>query len=148
MKNTLSYHGHVNRGVCRVGADGLLKNIVETRQIEKTAFGAQAPAEGGGMEKFTGEEVVSMNLWGFKPSCFSFLGEEFRNFIDAHGMDPKSELDIPTSIDKFVKSGQVTIKILMSNDRWFGVTYREDKPYVVESINAMISKGIYPAALY
>jgi hypothetical protein len=148
MKNTLSDHGHVNRGVCRVGTDGLLRNIVETRQIEKTAFGAQAPMENGEMEKFTGEEVVSMNLWGFKPSCYKFLGEEFRNFIDEKGMDLKSELDIPTSIDKFVKSRQVSIKILMSNERWFGVTYREDKPYVVESINSMISKGIYPDKIY
>lgn len=148
MKNTLSDHGHVNRGVCRVGSDGYLRKIVETRQIEKTATGAQAPMEGGEMEKFTGEEVVSMNLWGFKPSCYGFLGEEFRNFINEKGMDLKSELDIPTSIDKFVKSGQISIKILMSNERWFGVTYREDKPHVVESIGSMIRKGIYPRNLY
>jgi hypothetical protein len=148
LKNTLSDHGHVNRGVCKVGPDGLLQNIVETRQIEKTSFGAQAPLADGSMEKFTGEEVVSMNLWGFKPTCYDFLGSEFRNFINEKGMDLKSELDIPTSIDKFVKSGQVTIKILMSNERWFGVTYREDKPYVVESLNSMISKGIYPSRIY
>jgi hypothetical protein len=63
-------------------------------------------------------------------------------------MDPKSELDIPTSVDKFVKSGEITIKILMSSERWFGVTYREDKPYVVDSINNMISKGVYPSKIY
>jgi hypothetical protein len=63
-------------------------------------------------------------------------------------MDLKSELDIPTSVDKFVKSGQITIKILMSDERWFGVTYREDKPFVVKSINEMIDKGIYPRRLY
>ncbi len=148
MKNTLSDHGHVNRGVCKVGPDGLLKNIVETRQIEKTSFGAQAPDGKEGMERFTGDEVVSMNLWGFKPSCYDFLGKEFRNFINEYGMDLKSELDIPTSIDKFVKSGEVRIKILMSNERWFGVTYREDKPYVVESINNMISRGIYPSKIF
>lgn len=148
LKNTLSDHGHVNRGVCRVGADGLLKNIVETRQIEKRSFGAQAPGVDGGIEKFTGDEIVSMNLWGFKPSCYGFLGEEFLNFINANGMDLKSELDIPTSIDKFVKNGQVKIRILMSNDRWFGVTYREDKPFVVESINDMIKRGIYPPKIY
>lgn len=147
MKNTLSDHGHVNRGVCRVGEDGLLRNIVETRQIEKTSEGAKAPRPDGTYELFTGDEIVSMNLWGFKPSCYSFLGEEFRNFINEKGMDPKSELDIPTSIDKFVKSGQVTIRILMSNERWFGVTYREDKPFVVESINGMIKKGIYPSKI-
>lgn len=148
MKNTLSDHGHVNRGVCSVGADGLLKNIVETRQIEKTPYGAQAPCGDGQMKIFTGNEVVSMNLWGFKPSCFSFLGEEFRNFIVANGMDLKSELDIPTSVDKFVKNGKISIKILMSNERWFGVTYREDKPSVVNSIKDMISKGIYPSKIY
>jgi hypothetical protein len=89
-----------------------------------------------------------MNLWGFKPSCFDFLGREFREFIDEKGMDLKSELDIPTSVDKFVKSGEITIKILMSNERWFGVTYREDKPFVVDSINDMIRKGIYPRSIY
>jgi dTDP-glucose pyrophosphorylase len=148
MSNTLSDHGHVNRGVCRVGKDGLLVNIVETRQIEKIPGGAQAPDADGTMQKFSGDEVVSMNLWGFKPSCYTFLEREFRNFINEKGMDPKAELDIPTSVDKFVKSGEITIKILMSNDRWFGVTYREDKPYVVESIKNMVSKGIYPAKIY
>jgi UTP-glucose-1-phosphate uridylyltransferase len=138
LGNTLSDHGHVNRGVCGVGDDGLLKNIVETRQIEKTSSGAVAPGPDGKTLYFTGNEVVSMNLWG----------KEFRNFINNHGMDLKSELDIPTSVDKFVKNGQITIKILMSNERWFGVTYREDKPFVVESINKMISKGIYPSKIY
>ena len=148
MGNTLSDHGHVNRGVCGVGDDGLLKNIVETRQIEKTGNGAIAPGPDGNTLNFTGNEVVSMNLWGFKPSCFNFLGKEFRNFINKHGMDLKSELDIPTSVDMFVKNGEITIKILMSNERWFGVTYREDKPFVVESIRKMISKGIYPSSIY
>jgi hypothetical protein len=146
--NTLSDHGHVNRGVCGVGEDGLLKNIVETRQIEKTSTGATAPGHDGKILQFTGNEVVSMNLWGFKPSCYDYLGMEFRSFINNHGMDLKSELDIPTSVDKFVKNGQITIKILMSNERWFGVTYREDKPYVIESINKMISRGVYPSKIY
>lgn len=148
MGNTLSDHGHVNRGVCRVDDRGFLVNIVETRQIEKTPSGAQAPGQDGKMQQFTGNEVVSMNLWGFKSSCFDFLGREFREFIDKHGMDLKSELDIPTSIDRFVKNGEITIKILMSNERWFGVTYREDKPFVVESIGEMIRRGVYPETIY
>jgi dTDP-glucose pyrophosphorylase len=148
LGNTLSDHGHVNRGVCQAGSDGLLKKIVETRQIEKTKEGAIAPGPDGKQLNFTGNEIVSMNLWGFKPSCYDFLGKEFRNFIDNYGMDLKSELDIPTSVDKFVKNGEITIKILMSNERWFGVTYREDKPFVVESIKKMIRKGIYPARIY
>ncbi len=148
LGNTLSDHGHVNRGVCQVDENDLLKNIIETREIIKTKNGAEAPGKNGEVIHFTGNEIVSMNLWGFKPSCYEFLGKEFRNFIDEHGMDPKSELDIPTSVDKFVKSGEITIKILMSNERWFGVTYREDKPFVVESIKKMIRKGIYPARIY
>jgi NDP-sugar pyrophosphorylase family protein len=148
LGNTLSDHGHVNRGVCKAGDDGLLRHIVETRQIEKTREGATAPGPDGNPIQFTGNEIVSMNLWGFKPSCYDFLGKEFRNFIDNFGMDLKSELDIPTSVDKFVKNGEITIKILMSNERWFGVTYREDKPFVVESIKKMIRKGIYPARIY
>lgn len=148
MGNTLSEHGHVNRGVCRADENGLLSNIVETRQIEKTEDGAKAPRPDGSFEKFTGYEIVSMNLWGFKPSCFSFLGDEFRYFINKSGMELKSELDIPTSVDKCVKNGEITIKILMSNEKWFGVTYREDKPFVVENINNMIAKGVYPAKIY
>jgi hypothetical protein len=148
LGNTLSEHGHVNRGVCGVGKGQILKNIVETRQIEKTKDGAVAHRPDGKIQHFSGNEVVSMNLWGFKPSCFHFLGKEFRNFIEANGMDPKSELDIPTSVDKFVKSGEIRIKILMSDDRWFGVTYREDKPFVVDNINKMIAKGVYPGILF
>jgi len=148
LGNTLSEHGHVNRGVCKAGEDGFLSDIVETRQIEKTKEGAVAPGPDGKPLYFTGNEIVSMNLWGFKPSCYDFLGKEFRNFINKYGMDPKSELDIPTSVDKFVKNGEITIQILMSNERWFGVTYREDKPFVVDSIKKMIRKGIYPARIY
>ena len=148
LGNTLSEHGHVNRGVCKAGSDGLLQGIVETRQISKTHDGAVAPGPDGKELNFTGNEIVSMNLWGFKPSCYDFLGEEFRNFIIRSGMDLKSELDIPTSVDKFVKNGDIRIKVLMSNERWFGVTYREDKPFVVNSIREMIRKGTYPARIY
>jgi len=148
MKNTLSEHGNVNRGVCSTGNDGLLKSVVETINIEKTSFGAQAPDANGKMQKFTGEEIVSMNLWGFKQSCFKFLEEEFRSFINKSGMDLKSELYIPTSLDRFVRNGQITIKVLMTNEKWFGVTYREDKPSVVESIKKMVSEGVYPAKIY
>lgn len=148
LGNTLSDHGNVNRGVCKVGSDGLLQNIAEVRQIEKTHDGAKAPGSDGKDIHFDGNEIVSMNLFGFKPGCYDFLGKEFRNFINKNGMDLKSELDIPTSLDIFVKNGNITIKILQTNERWFGVTYREDKPFVVESIRKMIRKGVYPARIY
>jgi NDP-sugar pyrophosphorylase family protein len=148
LGNTLSDHGHVNRGVCKVGQDGLLQHIVETRQIEKINGGAKAPGPDGQDLLFTGNEIVSMNLFGFKPSCYDYLRKEFREFINNKGMDLKAELDIPTSLDKFVKNGTIRIKVLMSNEKWFGVTYREDKPHVVENIKKMIRRGVYPARIY
>lgn len=148
LGNTLSDHGHVNRGICQAGEDGYLQKIVETRQIEKTSKGAKAPGPDGNELYFTGDEIVSMNLFGFKPTCYSFLRKEFTQFINNYGFDLKAELDIPTSLDKFVKNGEIRIKILMSNEKWFGVTYREDKPLVVENIRKLIRKGIYPARIY
>jgi NDP-sugar pyrophosphorylase family protein len=147
LGNTLSDHGTVNRGVCNVDDSGLLRNIVEVLKIEKTPEGAKAPSSTGEL-KFSGNEIVSMNLFGFKPSCFDILRNDFREFIARNGMDPKSELLIPATLDRFIKKGEITIKVLMSNERWFGVTYREDKPFVVESIKEMIRKGVYPEAIY
>ncbi|NLA49835.1 MAG: NTP transferase domain-containing protein [Bacteroidales bacterium] len=148
LGNTLSDHGYVNRGVCNVDSNGLLKNMVEVLKIEKTDGGAKAPAPDGGEQYFTGNEIVSMNLFGFKPGCFKILKEDFRNFIDEHGMDTRSELLIPDSLDRYIRKGDIRIKVLMSNDRWFGVTYREDKPYVVENIRKMVQEGVYPEKIY
>lgn len=148
LGNTLSDHGHVNRGICKVSNDGFLVNIVETRGIEKRPDGVFAPDTEGKINQYTGEEIVSMNLFGFKPTCYKYLNMEFSNFLRERITDPKAELDIPTSLDKFVKKGEITIQILRSSSRWFGVTYREDKPYVVESIRKMVDAGVYPEKLF
>lgn len=149
LENTLSEHGDVNRGVCSVSKDDYLEHIVETRKIGKTTTGIKAPnPEGGEDLLFTGDEVVSMNLWGFKPSCFKFLNEEFTEFIHKYGQELKSELDIPTSVDRFVKNGEMKIKILHTDEKWFGVTYKDDKPFVVNSLRSMVDKGIYPESIY
>lgn len=148
MGNTLSDHGHVNRGVCKVSKSGLLEEVVETRKISKTDKGVFAPGQDGKELQFTGNEVVSMNLWGFKPSIYNLLETEFISFLKHGIQDPTAELDIPTSVDKYVKSGEITIKVLPTGGKWFGVTYREDKPFVVDSINNMVEAGIYPAKLF
>ena len=148
LGNTLSDHGHVNRGICKVSDDGFLVNIVETRGIEKRPDGIFAPDTEGKINQYTGDEIVSMNLFGFKPSCYKYLNMEFSNFLRERISDPKAELDIPTSLDKFVKKGEITIQILRSNSRWFGVTYREDKPFVVEGIRKMVDAGVYPEKLF
>jgi NDP-sugar pyrophosphorylase family protein len=148
LGNTLSEHGHVNRGICKVSSEGLLEQIVETRGIEKRPDGIFAPDADGKIRQYTGDEIVSMNLFGFKPSCYRYLNIEFSNFLNERIYDPKAELDIPTSLDKFVKQGEITIQVLMSNSHWFGVTYREDKPFVVESIRKMVDAGVYPEKLF
>ncbi|MFZ2287220.1 MAG: NTP transferase domain-containing protein [Bacteroidales bacterium] len=148
LGNTLSDHGHVNRGICRVSDDGFLMNMVETRGIEKRPDGIFAPDTEGKINQYTGNEIVSMNLFGFKPSVYRYLNIEFSNFLRERISDPKAELDIPTSLDKFVKKGEITIRILSSNSQWFGVTYREDKPFVVESIRKMVEAGVYPEKLF
>lgn len=148
LGNTLSDHGHVNRGVCKVDSDSLLQDIVEVLQIEKTRNGARAPGPDGKEILFTGGEIVSMNFFGFKPSCFNYLKEDFGDFISKRGMELKSELLIPNTLDKYIKKGDIKIRVLMSNEKWFGVTYREDKPFVVESIRKMIREGVYPVRIY
>ncbi len=148
MGNTLSAHGHVNRGVCGVNENGNLINIVETRKIEMRSDGIFAPAAKGREVEFTGEEIVSMNLFGFKPSCFKYLEEEFVNFIERSADDINAELDIPTSLDVYVKKEEISIKILMTEERWFGVTYREDRPFVVSSLQDMVDEGVYPEKLW
>jgi dTDP-glucose pyrophosphorylase len=148
LGNTLSDHGTVNRGVCNVDQEGMLRNIVEVLKIAKTPGGAKAPAPDGSESAYSGDEIVSMNLFGFKPSCFDILHEDFSDFITKHGSDPKSELLIPATLDRYIKNGDIRIKVLMSNERWFGVTYREDKPFVVESVREMINRGVYPESIY
>lgn len=148
LGNTLSDHGHVNRGICSVSNTGFLQNMVETRGIEKRPDGVFAPDAQGNINKYTGDEVVSMNLFGFKPTVYKYLNMEFSSFLKEKIGDFKAELDIPTSLDKFVKKGEITIQILRSNSHWFGVTYREDKPFVVESIRKMVDQGIYPEKLF
>jgi hypothetical protein len=122
--------------------------MVETRSIEKRPDGIFAPDAQGHIRQYTGEEIVSMNLFGFKPSCYKYLNYEFKTFLRERISDLKAELDIPTSLDKFVKKGEITIQILKSSSQWFGVTYREDKPFVVESIRKMVDAGIYPEKLF
>ncbi len=148
MGNTLSDHGDVNRGVCKVDNKGQLVDIVETREIVKRKDGIFAPAADGGMKQFREDDIVSMNLWGFKTSCFKYLEDEFIRFINRNSSNIKAELDIPTSMDVYVKKGEIAIDVLMTDSKWMGVTYQNDKPFVIEGIKKMISEGVYPEKLW
>ncbi len=148
LKNTLSDHGSVARGVSRVDANNYLTHIVEMTKIEPDGSGAKNTEPDGKVTKLTGDEAVSMNFWGFTPALFPQLKVEFENFLKKAGGQEKSECYIPATVGELVTAGKAKVKVLRSPDSWFGVTYREDRPVVVESIRKLIAKGDYPEKLW
>jgi NDP-sugar pyrophosphorylase family protein len=148
LRNTLSDFGSVARGVCQVSDDGYLEHIAELTKVERDGNGARNTDAAGKVTKLTGDEPVSMNYWGFTPQVFDQLRENFDKFLEGSGTDLKSECYIPNTVGELVRDGQTRVKVLHSRDSWFGVTYREDRPRVVESIRGLIAKGIYPEKLW
>ena len=148
LKNTLSDFGSVARGVSRVDANNYLTNIVEMMKIERDGSGAKNTDADGKITKLNGDEAVSMNFWGFTPALFPQLEVEFEKFLKRADAEQKSECYIPATVGDLVTSGQAKCKVLRSSDSWFGVTYREDRPQVVESIRRLVAKGDYPEKLW
>ena len=148
LKNTLSDHGTVARGVCRQNDKGYLTDIQELLKIAKTESGAQNIADDGTVTKLTGDEPVSMNMWGFTPSIFPQLETLFKKFLTEKGQELKSECYIPLSLGEIVKSGEGDCAVLRTTSSWFGVTYREDKPIVQASIQKLVNDGSYPSNLW
>jgi len=148
LKNTLSDHGSVARGVSRTDASQYLTSIVEMLKIEPDGTGAKNTDADGKITKLTGDEAVSMNFWGFTPALFPQIKAAFENFLKKSGGELKSECYIPSTVGDLVTGGQAKVKVLRSPDSWFGVTYREDRPTVVESIRKLVAKGDYPAKLW
>lgn len=148
LRNTLSDYGAVSRGVCECDEQMFLKKIVERKAIEKHAGGARY-FDANGAERFlTGDEIVSMNLWGFQPSIFDHFQSSFDLFLRGQGDQNSSELLIPSVADGLVKSGKATVKALRTDDSWFGVTYRRDRPIAIECIRRLIDEGAYPERLW
>ena len=148
LKNTLSDNGGVTRGICMVNEEGMLENIVETHNIEKR--GNKAVVINGNTEKtINSESIVSMNMWGFKPDFFPILANEFEKFLSELCMtDLKSEFLLPTIIGEQLEKKKISVKVLQSFDEWFGVTYKEDKDYVIESFGKLIDAGVYQEELF
>ena len=144
LRNTLSEHGTVSRGVCEMDGAGDLRSVVERLKIEKKGSGAVAHEEGSPDLPLTGDEIVSMNMFGFTPTVFELLEERFAAFLREHGRDMKQEFLLPREVNAMVAARQATVRVLSSRAVWFGITYREDKEYVVESIRRLIRGGDYP----
>jgi hypothetical protein len=147
LKNTLSDHGTVARGVCETDARGFLTDIRELLQVRRTVGGVEDIGPGG-PTMLTGDEPVSLNMWGFTPHIFPQLDAGFRGFLAAHGTEQKSECYIPMSVGELVKSGRATCEVLRTTSSWFGATYSEDKAIVQQSLAALVRAGEYPAALW
>ena len=144
LKNTLSDNGAVTRGICRMNEEGYLTGVDETSGIEKTPEGAQA-----GGKIIDAESLVSMNMWGLTPEFADMLEKGFVEFFgDIAGNEMKAEYLLPIFIDSLLKQGKVNVKVLPTQDRWFGVTYQEDKPVVVESFAKLIEAGVYQKDLF
>jgi hypothetical protein len=148
MANTLSDHGAVARGLCAVDPGGMLKGVEEHTRLEKDGTGGREPMPDGSFRHFTGQEPVSMNFWGFRPTLFDHLQERFQRFLAARGQDPKAEFFIPEVVDELIREGRATVRVLDTPDRWFGVTYREDMAAVVQRIRQLVAAGEYPPSLW
>lgn len=148
LKNTLSDNGGVTRGVCSVSEDGMLDDVVETSDITKIDGGAGVPDGNGGFTPINAESYVSMNFWGLTPEFIDTLEESFIDFLsNVKEGDIKCEFLLPTIIDNLIKSKKATVKVLETNDKWFGVTYKEDAPIVVDAFKKLVSDGVYPEKL-
>lgn len=148
LNQTLSEHGSVSRGLCATDAAGRLKSITEIPKIEKTPNGARFTDAAGRVQFLTGQEIVSMNCWGFTPAIFDELDTEFRAFLQQRGTDPKAEMYLPTVVSDLNQRGQAKIALHRSTDAWFGLTYREDLASAQAAIEALVAAGRYPAPLW
>ena len=146
LLDTLSEHGGVARGVCRV-RDRWLEDIEELFEIARHGDGLRGRGREG-LRSLSGEEPASMNLWGFRPGIFALLGERFEAFLRAQGADPKAEFLVPAAVNDLIHAGRVRVRMLETRSRWFGVTHRDDLPRVRAEIAALVSAGAYPAPLW
>jgi NDP-sugar pyrophosphorylase family protein len=148
LRDTLSDFGSVARGICTVDASGYLSQIVELKGIERVGGHAVNTDEAGQETKLSGNEAVSMNMWGFTPQVFPQLLDQFQEFLYEHAGDPKAECYIPSTINELIANGEARVKVLPGSGSWFGVTYREDRPHAVANIRRLVEGGYYPNGLW
>ena len=145
LKNTLSDNGSVTRGICEMDAQSNLTKVVETKNIVKTTDGAEA--DGVALDL---ESLVSMNMWGLTPDFLRLLDEGFVEFFaqEVPASPLKAEYLIPTFVGQLLQEGKLIVKVLRTDDSWYGMTYKEDVPAVKESFRKMLEKGVYREDLF
>ncbi len=148
LRQTLSDHGSVARGVCSVDSQGFLTGVEELTKIEKDGSAAVNINPDGSRRALSGNEIVSMNYWGFSPTIFAHLERLFKSFLDAHITEEKSEFYLPFAVNDLIAAGTSKVKVLKTPDSWFGVTYRPDREKVVSGIEELVSTDMYPEKLF
>lgn len=144
---TLSDYGSVSRGVCKVSADGYLEEIIERTKVLREGE-AIVYEEDEKQYPLSLDTRVSMNFWGFTPEMFKISEELFRDFAHANKDNPKAEFFIPLVADSLLSSETADFKVVPTDSKWFGVTYKEDKPIVQASIDQLVKDGVYPENLW
>jgi len=148
LANTLSEHGSVSRGVCSVDDNGYLTGLVECPRISKTPNGPQYKDALGKTISLPPDAIASMNYFGFTPSVFTALNDQFQDFLKKIGSDIDAEYFLPTVVDTMIQQGQARVKVLPTDETWFGVTYAEDKTQFKEKIQELTDAGRYPVSLW
>ena len=148
LERTLSEFGTVSRGVCVTSQEGFLEDVVERTSIERSANGIVFREGNKDAVVLPEGTIVSMNCWGFTPSFFNYLNKGFTDFIRKNYENLKSEFYIPSMVNQLIHGGKAKVKVLSCDEQWFGMTYQEDRAYVVESIRHLIRKGEYPQKLW
>jgi len=148
LRSTLSPHGSVARGVCVTDAQGHLQSIRELTKILPVGDHVENQDGTEPPERLTGEEPVSMNMWGFTPALFPQLETAFVQFLEREGRQLTSECYIPLTVDGLITRGECVVEVLPTSSHWFGVTYREDKPGVAKAMAELAASGAYPAPLF
>ena len=149
LGNTLSDNGAVTRGLCEADAEGHLQKVVETGGLVKTATGAGIEKEDGTVEPISAGVHVSMNMWGFSADMIDILEKNFVEFLtNIPEGDIKKEYLLPTIVDDQIQSGKAEVTVLETKDKWFGVTYKEDKQIVMDSFKALVEAGVYKEKLF
>ena len=148
LNKTLSESGEVSRGICSVNAEGYLTTVEEHHKIKDT----NGTITGVGMNDqeriLNGTVPASMNMWGFTPDIFPYGQQLFINFLQENANEPKKEFYIPFIVNSSIQDGSATVKVLSTPENWFGVTYKEDRPMVVNKLKELTEKGIYPTPLF
>ena len=147
LANTLSPHGYVTRGVCETN-DDYLSRVTERFKIGRNDKGVVEYQDNDKSFAMSGEEIASMNFWGFSPALFPVLEARFSEFLKVSGTGMKTEYLIPSEIDTLISEKKMTVKVLKTDASWFGVTFPEDKPAVKATLKNLVDKGIYPSPLW